>query len=673
MAVAGNTPRAAGEFGMAGGDGLARLREALASRLPPAPFIGAGFSVAVTGGAAEASWTGLLKDGIRECERIASPLPPGWAGQMREQLENTDTINCIGIGDQIVRRLREVGGGTGYDSWIQGAISRLRPGPEGEDMITAVRELARDVIIVTTNYDTLIEDLEPRWDPVAWNNDQYQVAQRLERIVVHLHGSHQDPNSVILGSADYERLETRINTIIGRSLFSAFRFIFIGCGSGINDPHVGLLLKWVDRMYPPTRPEDPGHQRPEESYMLVRGGELRQFQDYRLPSFIAPVAYGSTFKDLGPFLQKLAAGKPINVSQDPDYYAQPGAGSRRGLLDLAGPAQRKLEDVQDALRRALQAMGQVEHRGAMPHGMRGWDYEDRRAVHEQLAGSMTRPAENLVACSTQIIPPFTEASSYVGRLVTGAFDAYQDDLEPLRQKVSDLTGQIDLLVNRVRDACDDLEARIHRYSSGYQRAFRALESARGFAEQAHGIAATLAGDLTESADAPGSDEPPPVRPRPQTPEPSGARPSGARLAVVRPPAAPADAGTISILGKVAAGDAILVTGEFGLLTVSVEYAERKNVYALKVQGDSMIGDGIRNGDYIIVAAQQQIPESGEIVVVTVPSEDGSEGNGMVKKWRAQPDGGVLLESSNSAVDPVPLTEDAQIQGKVIGVVEGAGG
>jgi SOS-response transcriptional repressor LexA len=72
-------------------------------------------------------------------------------------------------------------------------------------------------------------------------------------------------------------------------------------------------------------------------------------------------------------------------------------------------------------------------------------------------------------------------------------------------------------------------------------------------------------------------------------------------------------------------------------------------------------------------AQQQIPESGEIVVVTVPSEDGGEGNGMVKKWQPQPDGGVLLESSNSAMDPIPLTKDAwpaRVQGKVIGVVPG---
>jgi SOS-response transcriptional repressor LexA len=661
---------------MTGGDGLTRLREALASKLPPAPFVGAGFSVAVTGGMAEASWTGLLRDGIRECERVVSSLPPGWAGQMRDQLENTDMLNCIGVGDQIARRLREVGGGIGYDSWIQGAISRLRPGPGGDQLVESVCQLARNEIVFTTNYDTLIED-RTGWDSVAWNNQDYQAAQRLPRIVVHLHGLPEDPSSVILGSADYERLETGIDQITGRSLFNAFRFVFIGCGSGLNDPHIGRLLQFVDRMHPPTRPEDSGHRRPAESYLLVRGSELRQFHDYRLPSFITPVAYGSTFKELGPFLQKLAAREAINVSQDPDFYPHPGAGSRRGLLDLAGPAQRKLEEVQDAVRRALQAMLQVDHRGTMPPGMSGWDYEDRRAVHEQLAASMIRPAENLLACSAQIIPPFTEASSYVGRL--GSFNAYPDDLERMRQQVSDLDGQIDLLLRRVRDTCVDLGKRIDRYSSDYQRPWHALVSTRGFVEQAHDIAATLAGDLTEPKDVPGGGKPSPVRPMPGTTEPSATRPSEVRP-TARPSApaeaelaTPADTGTIPVLGKVAAGDAILVTGEFGFLTVPARYAKRKTVYALKVQGDSMVGDGIRNGDYIIVMARRQIPESGEIVVVTVPSEDGSEGNGMVKKWRPQPDGSVLLESSNSAVAPIPLTEDAwpaRVQGKVIGVEQG---
>src|SRR5262249_10932962 len=150
---------------------------------------------------------------------------------------------------------------------------------------------------------------------------------------------------------------------------------------------------------------------------------------------------------------------------------------------------------------------------------------------------------------------------------------------------------------------------------------------RGFVEQARDIAATLAADLTEPTDAPGGDLTPPVGATARTTGQSATRPSEAPLAAARPfapaeaeSATLADAGTIPVLGKVAAGDAILVTGEFGFLTVPARYAERKNVYALKVQGDSMIGDRIRDGDYIIVMAQRQIPESGEIVVVTVPSE-----------------------------------------------------
>lgn len=649
---------------MAGDDGLIRLRKALKTDLPPAPFVGAGFSVAVTGGVAEASWVGLLKDGIRECERVAPPLPSGWAGHMRDQLENPDTISCIGIADQIVRRLREVGGGTGYDSWIQGTIGRLRPRPEGQQIVAAVRELAKKKIIVTTNYDTLIEDPEPRWESVTWTDDRYKSAQMLSQIVVHLHGLPRDPRSIILGSADYERLGTDINRVFESALFSALGFIFIGCGGGLNDPHVGLLLKLVERMYPLTRPEDTGHKRPPESYLLVRGSELRQFHG-RLPSFITAVAYGRSFKDLEPFLRKLAAGEEIDVSQDPEFYAQVSAGPRRGLLDLAGPAQMKLDEVQEAVRRALHAMGQVEHRGTMPPGMSGWDYEDRRAVHEQLAASMRGPAENLLSCSMQIVPPFTDASSDLGRLITGAFDAFPADLEPLRQTVADIAEQIDLLFDRVREACADLGERIERYSSDYRRAYDAVVTARGLVVQAHDTAASLEGDLNERIRTSGGEKPVTVWLTQRRLQPSAVRPKAEQ-------APPAGEQRIQVRGKVAAGEAILITDEFGFLRVPPRYASPENLYALKVQGDSMIGDGIRGGDYIIVAPELD-PRNGEIVVVTVPSEDGGEGNAMVKRWERQPDGSVLLRSSNPAAGPISLKEDAWpalVQGKVIGVERG---
>ena len=122
---------------MAGGDALERLRQAMSARLPPTPFVGAGLSLALTNGAAHASWTGLLRDGVRECERVAPGLPPGWVGRMNDELDDADVISCVAIGDQITRRLRAVGRGTGFSSWIEGTVGRLHPAPEHLETIRA--------------------------------------------------------------------------------------------------------------------------------------------------------------------------------------------------------------------------------------------------------------------------------------------------------------------------------------------------------------------------------------------------------------------------------------------------------------------------------------------------------------------------------------------------------
>jgi SOS-response transcriptional repressor LexA len=648
---------------MAGGDALQRLREALEKSLPPAPFVGAGLSMAVTGGAAQASWVGLLKDGIRECERVATPLPQGWAGSLSDQLEHPDMVNCITVADQIVRRLRAVGAGRGFSSWIQGTIGNLRATPEGEQIIHTVRRLANDKIIVTTNYDTLIEDPEPTWHSYTWTDDEYAATQRLDKAVIHLHGLPRDPRSIILGSADYERLQgEELNRIFGQSLFMAFSFVFIGCGIGLRDPHIGLLVEFLHRAFPQERAEDRQYKRPPESYILVRGSELRQFNENPPAPFIAAVAYGVTFDEFGPFLRKLAAGDDPKVSQDPEFYDHVGAKSQRGLLDLAGPAQQKLRRVQDALERALHAMGQVEHRSAMPLGMGTWDYEDQRAVHEQLAASVTSPAESLLSCSIQIIPLFTDAGTDVGRLTAPAFAAYSTDLARLINMVSELADKTKLLLDRTDTACDDLHGRVGRCSD-YLTPYDSLLSARSFIEQANDSAVSLKDGLNRLRNVQVDDEAQPIRLTPRTTNLQGTQPEAERALQV-------EVQQIPVLGKVAAGEPILTTRDVEFLEVPPRYANRGNAFALKVQGDSMTGDAILDGDFIIVVPEPN-PHNGDMVVVTFPSEDGGEGSSTVKRWRPRPDGrSVALESTVSDVDPIILSEDAwpaYVQGKVIGV------
>jgi hypothetical protein len=82
-----------GEPGMT--EALNRLREAVAKRTTTtpllSPFVGTGFSLAATG-ADYASWSGLLLEGIKVCQRVGTPMPSGWADRMREQLDNADVL-----------------------------------------------------------------------------------------------------------------------------------------------------------------------------------------------------------------------------------------------------------------------------------------------------------------------------------------------------------------------------------------------------------------------------------------------------------------------------------------------------------------------------------------------------------------------------------------------------
>src|SRR5215471_979672 len=105
-----------GESGMPAAldtEALVRLREAVANRNDDegptlTPFVGAGFSSAATGNAEHASWSGLLLDGIKVCERLCVPMPSGWSERMKEQLDNADTITSLAVADEITRRLSAV-------------------------------------------------------------------------------------------------------------------------------------------------------------------------------------------------------------------------------------------------------------------------------------------------------------------------------------------------------------------------------------------------------------------------------------------------------------------------------------------------------------------------------------------------------------------------------------
>src|SRR6266540_6040164 len=81
-----------------------------------------------------------------------------------------------------------------------------------------------------------------------------------------------------------------------------------------------------------------------------------------------------------------------------------------------------------------------------------------------------------------------------------------------------------------------------------------------------------------------------------------------------------EAKEIPILGRVTAGAPILAEENIdGFLPVASDLARGEDTFALKVQGDSMIEDGILEGDLVIIR-RQDTGENGDIVCALIGNE-----------------------------------------------------
>lgn len=121
---------------------------------------------------------------------------------------------------------------------------------------------------------------------------------------------------------------------------------------------------------------------------------------------------------------------------------------------------------------------------------------------------------------------------------------------------------------------------------------------------------------------------------------------------------------VPVVGKVAAGIPLLaVENRRGNLQFDVDMLPKgANLFALQVTGESMIDDGIHDGDMLIVR-EQSTAHDGEIAVVMV------EGEATVKRFFRE--GAVIrLQPANTSMKPIFLTArsgDIQIIGVVVGL------
>jgi repressor LexA len=116
-----------------------------------------------------------------------------------------------------------------------------------------------------------------------------------------------------------------------------------------------------------------------------------------------------------------------------------------------------------------------------------------------------------------------------------------------------------------------------------------------------------------------------------------------------------------LVGKVAAGNPLLALQEYTeVIPLPEELAGSPDSFLVQVEGDSMIGDHILDGDYVMIKPQNNA-DNGDIVIALINQEEVT-----VKRFYRSKEK-ITLKPSNPVYQPI-TTRDIAILGKVTGII-----
>ena len=117
--------------------------------------------------------------------------------------------------------------------------------------------------------------------------------------------------------------------------------------------------------------------------------------------------------------------------------------------------------------------------------------------------------------------------------------------------------------------------------------------------------------------------------------------------------------SIPLMGTIVAGKPIEAIRTEEAIEIPNDMAS-PGVFALKVRGDSMVGDGILEGDYVVIEPCPN-PKNGDIIVALLENQ-----NATLKRFYKEKDC-IRLQPANSNYAPI-RTRQITIQGKVKGII-----
>ncbi|MBU0534955.1 MAG: transcriptional repressor LexA [Patescibacteria group bacterium] len=122
---------------------------------------------------------------------------------------------------------------------------------------------------------------------------------------------------------------------------------------------------------------------------------------------------------------------------------------------------------------------------------------------------------------------------------------------------------------------------------------------------------------------------------------------------------------LPLIGYIAAGQPIeAIENPLSTVMVSPDMVSKsKRCFVLQVRGDSMIGEGIIDGDFVVLK-QQETAENGQIVVALIDN-----GFATLKTFHREKNGKIRLQPANDKMHPIMVEADnCKVQGVVTGIV-----
>jgi hypothetical protein len=227
-----------------------------------------------------------------------------------EALKNTDTDSLLDAANILRSQLTQQGQ---FPTWLETIFGNLDQEIRHPALLKVLKTLyEKGVMLLTTNYDDLLEKICNVRRIGRSNRDDILKFRRGDlNGVFHVHGSYQDPDEVVLDSKDYYKIKKSDEIQILLQTFLDDKIIlFVGCGSGLEDPNFDALLKWASERH---------KNLPNIHCLLIRNEDTL---DYRP---LVRLKYGADYQDLVPYLSRLLD----DPSQPTDVLGYVSAGESR--------------------------------------------------------------------------------------------------------------------------------------------------------------------------------------------------------------------------------------------------------------------------------------------------------------------------------------------------------